>query len=155
MLQFIRHASHPEYTPEPDLCHELLGHVPMLTDPAFSDMVFHIGLASLAADESQIWHLSKLFWYTVEFGCVREGGDIKAFGAGEPPCLPLRPAAGPDRVTGSLMTFKMSSACVLCCRVDSSGGTAAVRVPMHLQIFGPCFVPTECEAPAAPASYCT
>ena len=62
VLQFIRHPSHPEYTPEPDLCHELLGHVPMLTDPAFSDMVFHIGLASLAADEAQIWHLSKLFW---------------------------------------------------------------------------------------------
>ena len=62
LLQFIRHPSNPAYTPEPDLCHELLGHVPMLTDPAFSEMVFNIGLASLAADESQIWHLSKLFW---------------------------------------------------------------------------------------------
>ena len=38
-LQYIRHPSRPEYTPEPDLVHEVLGHVPMLTCPAFCDMV--------------------------------------------------------------------------------------------------------------------
>ena len=44
--------------------------------------VWHIGLASLHADEAQIWHLTKLYWFTVEFGVVREGDDVKAFGAG-------------------------------------------------------------------------
>jgi phenylalanine-4-hydroxylase len=54
----------------------------MLADPAFCDLAYTIGVASLAADEKQIWHLTKLYWYTVEFGVVREGGQIKAFGAG-------------------------------------------------------------------------
>eukprot|EP00884_Botryococcus_braunii_P008605 jgi/Botrbrau1/17746/Bobra.0127s0010.2 len=80
--QYMRHASNPMYTPEPDVCHELLGHVPMLADPAFCDLAYTIGVASLAANEKQIWHLTKLYWYTVEFGVVREGGEIRAFGAG-------------------------------------------------------------------------
>jgi phenylalanine-4-hydroxylase len=80
--QYMRHASKPMYTPEPDVVHELIGHVPMLADPTFADMVQQIGEASLGADEKQIWHLTKVYWYTVEFGVVREGSDIKAFGAG-------------------------------------------------------------------------
>lgn len=80
--QYMRHHSRPSYTPEPDVCHELLGHVPMLADPAFCDLVHAIGVASLGADEKQIWHLTKCYWYTVEFGVVREGESIKAFGAG-------------------------------------------------------------------------
>lgn len=56
----------------------------MLADPAFCDLAYTIGVASLAATEKQIWHLTKLYWYTVEFGVVREDGDIKAFGAGMP-----------------------------------------------------------------------
>ncbi|KAK9823527.1 hypothetical protein WJX72_003415 [[Myrmecia] bisecta] len=80
--QYMRHHSKPMYTPEPDVCHELLGHVPMLADPAFCDLAFSIGVASLGADEKQIWHLTKIYWYTVEFGVVREDGIIKAFGAG-------------------------------------------------------------------------
>lgn len=59
------------------------GHVPMLADPAFCDMVQSIGVASLCADEKQIWHLTKIYWYTVEFGVVQEGNEMKAFGAGE------------------------------------------------------------------------
>ena len=46
--------------------------------------VWHIGLASLAADEAHIWHLTKLYWFTVEYGVVREGDGVKAFGAGAP-----------------------------------------------------------------------
>lgn len=110
--QFIRHHSNPDYTPEPDLVHEALGkfsllvfccawgsklppflfllyvppmlagHVPMLADPDFCDLVRHIGIASLGADEKQIWHLTKCYWYTVEFGVVQEGKNVKAFGAG-------------------------------------------------------------------------
>jgi Biopterin-dependent aromatic amino acid hydroxylase len=54
----------------------------MLADPAFCDLAYTIGVASLAANEKQIWHLTKLYWYTVEFGVVKEDGEIKAFGAG-------------------------------------------------------------------------
>eukprot|EP00878_Enallax_costatus_P017081 GHUV01017934.1.p1 GENE.GHUV01017934.1~~GHUV01017934.1.p1 ORF type:complete len:162 (+),score=60.51 GHUV01017934.1:923-1408(+) len=78
----MRHASKPMYTPEPDVVHELIGHVPMLADPVFADMVQQIGEASLGADEKLVWHLTKVYWYTVEFGVVREGPDIKAFGSG-------------------------------------------------------------------------
>lgn len=70
------------YTPEPDICHEILGHVPMLADPEFADLAFVIGQASLGASEKEIWHLTKLYWYTVEFGTVKEGDEIRAFGAG-------------------------------------------------------------------------
>jgi len=81
--QYIRHASKPSYTPEPDIVHEALGHVPMLADPDFCDLVQHIGIASLAADDKLIWKLTKIYWYTVEFGVIREGNnEIKAFGAG-------------------------------------------------------------------------
>lgn len=80
--QYVRHHSQPNYTPEPDVVHELIGHVPMLADPDFGAMVQAIGQASLGADEKTIWHLTKVYWYTVEFGVVRESSGIKAFGAG-------------------------------------------------------------------------
>jgi phenylalanine-4-hydroxylase len=54
----------------------------MLADPAFCDLAWHIGRASLGANEKQMRHLTKVYWYTVEFGVVREGGDVRAFGAG-------------------------------------------------------------------------
>ena len=54
----------------------------MLADPAYCDLVQNIGVASLGADEKQIWHLTKLYWFTVEFGVVREEGQVKGFGAG-------------------------------------------------------------------------
>ena len=69
--QYVRHSSRPEYTPEPDLVHEALGHLPMLLNPDFAAMAQAIGEASLDATEAQIWHLTKVYWYTVEFGVVR------------------------------------------------------------------------------------
>ncbi|PSC71499.1 chloroplast phenylalanine hydroxylase [Micractinium conductrix] len=80
--QYMRHSSKPDYTPEPDVIHEVIGHLPMLADPSFASLAHAIGVASLAADEEQLKHLVKLYWYTVEFGVVREGSDVKAFGAG-------------------------------------------------------------------------
>jgi phenylalanine-4-hydroxylase len=70
------------YTPEPDICHEILGHIPMLADPTFADLAYIIGTASLGVSEKEIWHLTKLYWYTVEFGTVQEEDGVKAFGAG-------------------------------------------------------------------------
>jgi len=80
--QYIRHHGSPMYTPEPDICHELIGHVPMLLNPDYSALVHAIGIASLGADEKQIWHLTRVYWYTVEFGVVFEADVPKAFGAG-------------------------------------------------------------------------
>lgn len=80
--QYIRHHSRPEYTPEPDIVHEAIGHIPMFTNPNFADYSQFIGHGARIATDEQLEQLGRLYWFTVEFGLVEHEGEIKAYGAG-------------------------------------------------------------------------
>ena len=80
--QYIRHHSRPDYTPEPDIVHESIGHIPMFTNPAFADYSQFVGHGARIANDQQLDELGRLYWFTVEFGLVEHDGEIKAYGAG-------------------------------------------------------------------------
>jgi phenylalanine-4-hydroxylase len=80
--QYIRHQSMPLYTPEPDVVHELIGHATSFFRPEIVRLTRLFGEAALHADEATLKQLERVYWYTLEFGVAREGGDVKAYGAG-------------------------------------------------------------------------
>lgn len=80
--QYIRHTSRPEYTPEPDIVHEAIGHIPNFTNRDFADFSQFIGHGARIATDEQLEELGRLYWFTVEYGLIEENGENKAFGAG-------------------------------------------------------------------------
>ncbi|RMH70243.1 MAG: phenylalanine 4-monooxygenase [Gemmatimonadetes bacterium] len=81
--QYIRHYSVPLYTPEPDIVHEVIGHSCQLASPIFADINRVIGKAVARTKTQQgMDALSRIFWFTIEFGVVMEDGEPKAYGAG-------------------------------------------------------------------------
>jgi phenylalanine-4-hydroxylase len=81
--QYVRHAEVPLYTPEPDIIHEVIGHGHLLATPTFSELHRLAGDAAVRLeDEDNLKFLSKVFWFTLEFGVVWEDGELRAYGAG-------------------------------------------------------------------------
>jgi phenylalanine-4-hydroxylase len=80
--QYIRHASRPLYTPEPDVVHELIGHAASLGDPDLAGLNRLFGQQAASASDQDITVLERLYWYTLEFGLVEEDGEPRAYGSG-------------------------------------------------------------------------
>jgi phenylalanine-4-hydroxylase len=81
--QYLRHPSVPTYTPEPDVIHEVIGHANQLADPGFAEIYIAVGDAVDRTQSSEaLGFLSKVFWFTMEFGVLLEDGEPKAYGAG-------------------------------------------------------------------------
>lgn len=83
VTQFIRHGSHPEFTPEPDMIHDCLGHVPPLMNRDYAELLTLIGKAASTTNKGdQVLALKRFSWFSIEFGLIEEHGEIKVFGAG-------------------------------------------------------------------------
>ena len=83
VTQFIRHGSRPEFTPEPDMIHDCLGHVPPLMNQDYAELLTLIGKAAATTPHGdQVLALKRFSWFSIEFGLIEEQGEIKVFGAG-------------------------------------------------------------------------
>jgi phenylalanine-4-hydroxylase len=80
--QYMRHHSTPLYTPEPDVVHEMVGHAATLAHPGFCDINREFGRAADHVDDATLARIARVYWYTVEFGLVREREKLKVYGAG-------------------------------------------------------------------------
>jgi phenylalanine-4-hydroxylase len=83
VTQFIRHGSHPEFTPEPDMIHDCLGHVPPLMNQDYAELLTLIGKAAATTRAGEhLLALKRFSWFSIEFGLIEEAGATKVFGAG-------------------------------------------------------------------------
>jgi phenylalanine-4-hydroxylase len=81
--QYVRHPALPLYTPEPDIIHEVIGHGHLLATPTFGELHRLAGVAARRLrDPEALRFLSRVFWFSLEFGVVVEAGELRAYGAG-------------------------------------------------------------------------
>ncbi|NYF80531.1 phenylalanine 4-monooxygenase [Granulicella arctica] len=80
---WLRSREAMEYTPEPDIFHDVFGHVPMHAHPVFADFLQQYGaICARLTDARDLERMGRLFWFTVEFGVIRQDGEIKVYGSG-------------------------------------------------------------------------
>ena len=79
---FIRDRSEFDYLQEPDIFHEVMGHCPLLTNPSFAAFTETYGKLGLNASKEERVFLARLYWFTVEFGLVKENGELRIVGGG-------------------------------------------------------------------------
>jgi phenylalanine-4-hydroxylase len=80
---WLRTPEEIDYLSEPDVFHDFFGHVPLLCDPVFADFMQAYGNAGIKAEaEGGLKMLARLYWYCVEFGLIRSGKELRAYGAG-------------------------------------------------------------------------
>jgi phenylalanine-4-hydroxylase len=80
---WLRDLDSLEYTPEPDIFHDVFGHVPMHAHPVFADFLAHYGqLCARIKDAAILERIGRVFWYTVEFGLIRQHGQVRVYGSG-------------------------------------------------------------------------
>ena len=82
MATFIRSRDEFDYLQEPDIFHEIFGHCPLLTNPAFAHFTHTYGKLGLAATPQQRVYLARLYWFTVEFGLVHTPEGLRIYGGG-------------------------------------------------------------------------
>jgi phenylalanine-4-hydroxylase len=81
--QYVRHPVEPLYTPEPDVIHEVVGHGNLLASPRFARIKQAAGEAVRRVETDAAVHfIADVFWFSLEFGVVYEGNELKAYGAG-------------------------------------------------------------------------
>ena len=81
--QYVRHPAMPLYTPEPDIVHEVIGHGHLLATPTFGELHRRAGASAVRLrDVESLRFLSRVFWFSLEFGVVCEDGALRAYGAG-------------------------------------------------------------------------
>jgi phenylalanine-4-hydroxylase len=80
---WLRNRESMDYTPEPDILHDALGHLPMFAEQSFADAVAEYGRVCYAMeDDEKLERMGRLFWYTFEFGLIRQEGAVKVYGSG-------------------------------------------------------------------------
>jgi phenylalanine-4-hydroxylase len=80
---WLRSRESMDYTPEPDILHDALGHLPMFADQRFADAVAEYGRICYSMEnEEKLERMGRLYWYTFEFGLIRQDGAVKVYGSG-------------------------------------------------------------------------
>lgn len=81
---WLRSLKNLDYLEEPDMFHDTFGHIPLLANPVFSEFVYEFGKLGkeFINDTEKLVQLQRLYWFTIEFGVIKESGSIKSYGAG-------------------------------------------------------------------------